>query len=222
MRDTSFSLPYAVQASISLESTPPSPIMAGDSLTLTCYVSLPAGVNGSPFFHWEGPEESLVPAEPISSGGMIFSHLTFDVIAVSQAGLYKCNISLGGFISTTINITVLGMSNRIGYIIFSLIITNVDEVIFLEIVESDDVLVSWIAISGVPVTVYRISYSNMNNICFNDSGFFSADNETLNHTLKDLQEHTQYLIKVAVVHENRVIGSNKKKVLTKPTGKLYV
>ena len=81
---------------------------------------------------------------------------------------------------------------------------------------------SWITVSGVPVTAYRISYSNMNKICFNDSEAFSADNETLNTTLKGLQEHTQYLIKVTVVHENRVIGSNKKKVLTKPTGKLYV
>ena len=85
--------------------------MAGDTLTLTCSISLPPGVNGTPVFNWERAGEIPTPAIiPTSSGGMTYSsELTLDVIAASQAGLYKCIAILGGSISTNITVTVLGM-----------------------------------------------------------------------------------------------------------------
>ena len=84
--------------------------MAGDSLTLTCSVSLPPGVNGTPVFNWERAGEIPTPANPTSSGGVTYSsELTLDVIASSQAGQYKCIAILGGSISTNITVAVLGM-----------------------------------------------------------------------------------------------------------------
>ena len=83
--------------------------MAGDTLTLTCFISVPPGVNGSPVFNWEGPGETPTPANPTSSGRVTYSKLTLDVIATSQAGLYKCIAILGGSISTNITVTVVGM-----------------------------------------------------------------------------------------------------------------
>ena len=46
----------------------------------------------------------------------------------------------------------------------------------------------------------------------------SVDNETLNYTLKELREHTEYLVKVSVWHKDRVVGSNMTLVTTKPVG----
>ena len=83
--------------------------MAGDTLTLTCSISLPPGVNGTPVFNWERAGEIPTPANLTSSGGMTYSELTLDVIAASQSGLYKCIASLGGSISTNITVTVVGM-----------------------------------------------------------------------------------------------------------------
>ena len=84
--------------------------MAGDTLTLTCSISLPPGVNGTPVFNWEGPAgETPTPANPTFSERVIYSELTLDVIAASQSRLYKCIAILGGAISTNITVTVVGM-----------------------------------------------------------------------------------------------------------------
>ena len=80
--------------------------MAGDTLTLTCSISLPPGVNGTPVFNWKGPGETPTPANPTSSGQVINSDLTLDA---SQSGQYKCIAILGGSISTNITVTVVGM-----------------------------------------------------------------------------------------------------------------
>ena len=89
-------------ATISL--TPSSPtVMAGDSVTLTCSISLPSGVTGTPVFQWEGPGVTLTPDDPTSSGGVVSSILT---LTASEAGLYSCTASLRGEISTNTIITV--------------------------------------------------------------------------------------------------------------------
>ena len=81
--------------------------MAGDSVTLTCSVTLPDGVTGSPEFQWEGPGETPDPAAPSTSGQEVTSQLTLSAIRTSQAGQYTCTARRGDFIdSTTINITV--------------------------------------------------------------------------------------------------------------------
>ena len=99
--------------------------------------------------------------------------------------------------------------------------TNTEEVIFFNITESSATLLylSWVPESGVPVTTYNISYSNTNKKCFSDSkSDKGVDNETLNYTLQGLQEHTEYLVKVAVVHEGRTVGSTETTETTKPAG----
>ena len=96
-----------VPATISLTSSLPSNIMAGDTVTLTCSVTLPTGVTGTPDFQWEGPGVTLVPADPTTSGQMVSSVLTLDVIAASQAGMYTCTATLSGTsISSYITIAV--------------------------------------------------------------------------------------------------------------------
>ena len=80
--------------------------MAGDTVTLTCSVSLPSGVTGTPVFQWEGPGVTSTPANPTTSGGMVSSDLTLSEISTSQAGLYTCTATLDGFINTSTIITV--------------------------------------------------------------------------------------------------------------------
>ena len=72
-------------ATISL--TPSSPtVMAGDSVTLTCSISLPSGVTDTPVFQWEGPGVTPTPADPTSSGvwspvsshSLVYQHLRLD------------------------------------------------------------------------------------------------------------------------------------------------
>ena len=95
-----------------------------------------------------------------------------------------------------------------------------DQVVFLSAVIPDATIISlsWIPASGVPVTTYNISYSNTNKKCFDDNKTMSVENQTLNSTLEELEEHTEYLVKVAVWHEGRVVGSNSTMVTTKPVG----
>ena len=89
-------------ATISLAPSSPA-VIAGDSVTLTCSLSLPSGVTGTPVFQWEGPG---VTADPTSSGGAVFSILTLTNVSTSEAGLYSCTASLRGNISTNTTITV--------------------------------------------------------------------------------------------------------------------
>ena len=82
-------------------------IMAGDSVTLTCSVTLPDGVTGSPEFQWEGPGETPDPAAPSTSGQEVTSQLTLSAIRTSQAGQYTCTASLGDFTeNATADVTV--------------------------------------------------------------------------------------------------------------------
>ena len=74
--------------------------MAGDSVTLTCSVTLPDGVTGSPEFQWEGPGETPDPAAPSTSGQEVTSQLTLSAIRTSQAGQYTCTASLSDFIES--------------------------------------------------------------------------------------------------------------------------
>ena len=93
-------------ATISLTSSPASPIMAGDTVTLTCSVTLPTGVTGTPAFQWEGPGVSSMPADSTTSGNMVSSDLTLSEIATSQAGQYTCIVTLSGSVNVSLNIHV--------------------------------------------------------------------------------------------------------------------
>ena len=94
-------------ATFSLSSSPSSPIVAGDSLTLTCSITLPAGVTGTPDFQWEGPGVTPTPAAHTTSGQEVSSVLTLSAIATSQAGQYSCTATLSGSsVSTDLTVTV--------------------------------------------------------------------------------------------------------------------
>ena len=80
--------------------------MTGDTVTLTCSVTLPSGVTGTPVFQWEGPGVTPTPADPTTSEGMVSSELTLSEISTSQAGLYTCTATLSGSINTSTIITV--------------------------------------------------------------------------------------------------------------------
>ena len=97
---------------------------------------------------------------------------------------------------------------------------NTDQVVFLPAVIPDATIISlsWMPASGVPVTTYNISYYNTNKKCFDDNKVMSVENQTLNSTLEELEEYTEYLVEVAVWHEDRVVGSNSTMATTKPVG----
>ena len=99
--------PHTVSPTVSLTSSPPSPIMAGDTVTLNCSVTLLPGVTpDTPDFQWEGPGGvTPTPADPTTSGMMVSSVLTLSEIATSQAGQYTCTIR-GTSLSASENITV--------------------------------------------------------------------------------------------------------------------
>ena len=91
---------------ISLTCSPSSFVMAGDTVTLTCSVSLPTGVTGTPDFHWEGPGE-VTPADPTTNGQEVSSVLPPSTISTSQAGQYICTATLNGSsVTTATNVTV--------------------------------------------------------------------------------------------------------------------
>ena len=78
--------------------------MAGDTVTLTCSVTLPSGVTDTPVFQWEG--SSGVSSTSMTSGHTVSSDLTLNGISTSQAGEYTCNATLSGSITDSITITV--------------------------------------------------------------------------------------------------------------------
>ena len=81
--------------------------MAGDNVTLTCSVTLPTGVTGTPDFHWEGPGVTPTPADPATNGQEVSSVLTLSTISTSQAGQYICTATLNGSsVTIATNVTV--------------------------------------------------------------------------------------------------------------------
>ena len=82
---------------------------AGESVSLTCSVTLTGTVSGRPVFQWAGPGDISTAADPSASGQNITSTLTLTAVRTSQAGQYTCTASLEGTTlinSSAINITV--------------------------------------------------------------------------------------------------------------------
>ena len=81
-----------------------STIMAGDTVTLTCSITLPTG---TPDFQWETPGETTpTPANLVTSGQMFSSALTLTEIVTSQAGQYTCTATLSGSVNTSVILTI--------------------------------------------------------------------------------------------------------------------
>ena len=71
--------------------------MAGDLVTFTCSITLPAGVTGIPDFQWLGPGVTPTPADPTTSGQEVSSVLTLGAAATSQAGQYSCTATFSAY-----------------------------------------------------------------------------------------------------------------------------
>ena len=95
---------------IRLTSSPsPSSITAGNTVTITCSVTLPSGVTDTPSFQWRGPDgETHIPTNPTTSGQTVSSVIKIKKIRTSQAGQYTCRASLSGSVSDDISISVEG------------------------------------------------------------------------------------------------------------------
>ena len=76
----------------------------------------------------------------------------------------------------------------------------------------------WTLTSGTKVSRYNISYYT-DETCFSDSGTISVDSDTVNYTLRGLEEHTQYVITVTALNQSYVVGNDIIKVTTLPVGK---
>ena len=81
--------------------------MAGDTVTLTCSVTLPTGVTGTPDFNWEGTGVTPTPPDPTTNGQEVSSVLTLSTISTSQAGQYICTATVNGSsVTIATNVTV--------------------------------------------------------------------------------------------------------------------
>ena len=99
---------YADPLMISL-SPSTSSLTAGKSVSLTCSVTLPGSVSGSPVFQWTGPGDTPIPASSSTTDQVVPSTLTLSAVRTSQAGQYTCTASLEGTTlanNTAVNITV--------------------------------------------------------------------------------------------------------------------
>ena len=99
-------IPHTVSPNVSLTSSPSSPIIAGDTVTLTCSVPLLPGIIDTPEFKWKGPGGvTLTPTVTTTSGLVVSSVFTLSEIATSHAGQYTCTIR-GTALRASENITV--------------------------------------------------------------------------------------------------------------------
>ena len=87
---------------MTLSTTPPQAVF-GDSVSITCSVTLLNGLTGVPSFQWEGPGvDPLVP-----STNTLESTLDINSIQTSQAGSYMCTVNISFFnVNETIDITL--------------------------------------------------------------------------------------------------------------------
>ena len=83
-----------------------SSLMIGESVILTCSVTLLDGVTDTPTFVWEGPGIIPTPSDPFISGQVVNSTLTVNGIRTSQAGQYKCTAITIFNVSDTVEIVV--------------------------------------------------------------------------------------------------------------------
>ena len=70
--------------------------MAGESVSLTCSVTLPGTVSGSPVLQWAGPKDTPTQAVSSTSGQVVTSTLTLSAVRTSQAGQYACIVHVEG------------------------------------------------------------------------------------------------------------------------------
>lgn len=80
----------AVKVSLALSVTPTSQPMIGDSVSISCSVTLPGGVVGTQSYEWAGPGGSIPASGPENV-------LNISTIRLSQAGQYICTVNIDFF-----------------------------------------------------------------------------------------------------------------------------
>ena len=81
------------------------------------------------------------------------------------------------------------------------------------------VSISWTLADDVTVTGYSLSYSNTDTSCFSDSDTVSGiAGSTTQHTLRNLQEFTEYTITVTAMLSGGGTGQVSGTVTTLPAG----
>ena len=85
-----------------------SPIMAGESLILTCYITLPRELTDTPSFSWTGPKKNYTAADIQTHDRVFISTLMLNGVLPADAGMYNCTAILGGSLTESINVTVSG------------------------------------------------------------------------------------------------------------------
>ena len=109
VRPESLQLNLSPESAISVTSSPSSTAMAGDTVTLTCSLTLFEELTITPDFQWVGPDGvTLTGAYQVTIGQTLFSSvLQLHWIKASEAGQYNCTAILGRYItSNTTTITV--------------------------------------------------------------------------------------------------------------------
>lgn len=103
----------AEPAFISVISSHSSPPTVGETVTLTCSVTLPSGVTGVPVFQWEGPGgESLAATQSMSRRRRVSSELQLREISPLNVGSYTCSATLHGSVSNITTVPPL-LSNQL-------------------------------------------------------------------------------------------------------------
>lgn len=100
---------------IDITSSSFSSIVAGDSVTITCTVTLPDSVPPTLNIDWQKPDDLYTPVYPITSGQTVTSKLFISNIATSEAGKYTCNVTMSDTDHASIYITVQSKS-RLGHL----------------------------------------------------------------------------------------------------------
>ena len=87
--------PVDTLAAPSVAVTAPAPAIAGSSFTLTCTISLPAGVLVVPDVRWQGPAVTAgsAPSTVTGLGPTYTSELTINPLTLSHGGQYTCTAS---------------------------------------------------------------------------------------------------------------------------------
>lgn len=96
---------FAISASLSVTHSP-STVVAGKPVNITCSITLPSGLIGSPEFTWKAELNGAEPTQNYRESGTAISLLKFEMIPIPNSGTYSCTACLNGCInaSTTVSI----------------------------------------------------------------------------------------------------------------------
>ena len=110
--ENEFQVNLSPEPAISVTPSPFSTVMAGDTVTLTCSLTLFEELTVTPDLQWVGPGGvTLTGAYQVTIGQTLFSSvLQLHWVRASQAGEYNCTAILGRY--TTSNTTTITVQSK--------------------------------------------------------------------------------------------------------------